>query len=436
MESSFTTIDDADHLSIEYKNIYVINGMFTYLMVENMPIPLSAKTFTDTSGWIPYIKMFKDEDSLNAYVKSLRSIQRVELAALGDNWWYGNIGHALFDGLYPIYLALVKFGYAHQPFVILSDNLDNKSAMAYDVLERFSGKPVIERYKINPREVICFETLVTGTGNAGNRVINETYTLYGRNYNAIRLFKERMLSTYNANFDKPINTIPNVIVINNKRFSDEERNVINSAIEHFKDSVNIRFIDWYHDIPAFEDQMKLIQDVDVQVTGPGTAMMYTPFLKRHAVNVNLGYMEHTHTGGRGNIQIPGTEKDFAFPGWMEQAVCAGADYVNTLYYDRAKYNNLELQPLIEIIERAINLAKSKTLTYDNHNTDAKIFIEYCKHVSNAKQICQHLTGVAYFIELFVNEHPLAAPDHLTNFNLLRAIKDQYRYDRRYEIRLE
>jgi hypothetical protein len=433
MKSSFKTVDDKDNLSIEYKNLYVINGHITYMYLKGTEVPPSVNIFTNTSQWRPILKTFDDENSLNEYISSLQITDRIELAGLGDNWWYGNIGHALFDGLYPIYLAMVKFGYADSPFTLLSDNLDNKLTMSYDIMKRFCGN-IVERYKISHSKIVHIDTLVAGTGRTGNRVINEEYTLYGKKYNGVMLFRNRLLKTYGIKTDKAINGIPKVIIINNKRFSKEERDVINNAVKYFEGSMDIKFVDWYHHFKSFDDQILMFQDVDIQVTGPGTAMMYTPFLKLGAVNINLGYMEKTQTGGRDNIKVPGDTTDYVFPGWMEQCVCAGADYVHTIYYDRSTYNNIEYEPLIDIIKKGVSILYNPSLHHCNHNNDALAFIEYCKRSELARNVCDHLTSIAYFMELFVHEHPLATPKNITNISLLREIKAKYNIDDKYRIR--
>jgi hypothetical protein len=99
------------------------------------------------------------------------------------------------------------------------------------------------------------------------------------------------------------------------------------------------------------------------------------------------------------------------------------------------YNNLEFEPLVSIIDNAISTLKSEEILEIKHNTDALVFKEYCKRVNNSKELCNHLTGIAFFIELFVNEHPQTVPPHLVNVELLRQIKDELGYDRRYEYKI-
>jgi hypothetical protein len=310
--------------------------------------------------------------------------------------------------------------------------------MAYDVITRFSGNHLLEYLKLDRSKVFYFKTLVAGTGMTGNRVMNKEYTLYGeKEYGAVSLFKQRLLRAYNVSIDKPINEKLKIIIIRNKRFNDYEISIIQKLVEHFSQFANIKFIDWYHDYKSFEDQLKELEDVDIHITGPGTGMMYMPFLKNGAVNVNLGYIEHTQTNtSRPNIFVKGSNaKDHLLPGWMEQSVCAAVNNVSTLYYDRASFNYLEIDELTRLIEHAVDLVNKRVIVDNKHNTDALVFKEYCKRVNNADAVCRHLTGIAFFIELFINEHPDAIPSSLVNLELLRQIKDELGYNRKYEIKL-
>ena len=438
MISSYITTDDQEHLSIKYENLYSINGAITYLTTDSTTNPPHVTKFMNMYGWRPTIKIFDTEEQIQEYLNTFENKQEVELSVIGDNLWYGNIGHSLFDSLYPVYLALVKFGHKDSPFVWLVSDWSNKQTMSYDVVTKFSGNLLMEYPHLDKSILIHFKTLVAGTGNTGCTVVNQEYSMYGGKYDAIRLYKERMLNAYNLQINKPINERPKIIIIDNKRYSDYEKSVIDQVINHFQSTADIKYVDWArHYDHVFADQMKELEDTDIYISGPGTGIVYMPFIKEGAVTINLGYMEHTQTNTiRPNIKIEGyPHEDWIFPGWLDQPLCSSVDYVSTLYYDRMNYNNLEFEPLVSIINNAISTLKSEEILEIKHNTDALVFKEYCKRVNNAKDLCNHLTGIAFFIELFVNEHPQTVPPHLVNVELLRQIKDELGYDRRYEYKI-
>jgi hypothetical protein len=422
--SSYELSDD--HLSAKYSNLYIIDGKITYLTTKPIDLPNVSK-WQMWHVWKPEIKLFNSNKELENFVIENQK-GHITLSVVGDNIWYGNIGHALWDGLYAQYLALVKFGYIDDSFVLMCSDWSNKQSMAYDVITKFSRNVLMEHNNLPSNEVIKLDTLVVGALNTGNTVMNKEYTLYGQQYNGMKLFKERMLKSYNIE-KKPTasDKQPKIIIINNKRFSDDEKKVIHQVIDMLKPSANIKFIDWYHDYNSFADQLKELEDVDIHVTGPGTGMMYMPFLKEGAVNINLGYIEKCQSNSmRPNIKIENYDKpEFEFPGWMEQAVCAACADISTLYYDRWNHPELEIYSLFSIILEAMNIIKEGEIRANKHNLDAQVFIEYCKRTDNPEQICQHLTNMALFIELFVNEHPSAISPDFVNLDLLRQIKTEF-----------
>jgi len=137
MMSSYTTADDQEHLSIKYENLYAINGTITYLTTNKNINPPYVTKFMNMYHWRPEIKVFDTEEQIQEYLTTFENKQEVELSVLGDNIWYGNMGHALWDGFYPLYLSLLKFKYKNENFVYLTSDWHNKQIMAYDAITKF-----------------------------------------------------------------------------------------------------------------------------------------------------------------------------------------------------------------------------------------------------------------------------------------------------------
>jgi hypothetical protein len=439
MISSYVTIDNGT--SVEYKNLYSIHGTIYFLAVGDVDLPY-VKKFTITYDWQPKVMKFDSEEELNAYIQNLQNMKTVDLSILSDNLWYGNVGHGLFDVLYPIYLSMLKFGYADEPFTFLSTDWTWRENMMYDTIKLFTKQDLLEYTNLDKGITYHFKTLVAGTDIAGNRVQNKEVFLYGKQWDGIQQFKKRILGVHNIAIDKPINDVPNVIIINNKRFNKQDLEVINDVVRQMSTVCSIKFVDWERDYRGsnssrFMDQMKDFQDVDIQVTAPGTGMMYVPLMKKGAVNVNIGFIEHTQTNGvRGNLKIlESKHPDHLVPAYMEQPICAGTYYVTSLYYDRYKYNNLDTQPLMDIINQAIQVIKSGEIIEGNVGKDGDVFREYCKRAQDGDALCKFLTEASLHVEFFVNEHPYAMIP-TTDLNLLRLIKNELKYDRSYEIHLD
>jgi hypothetical protein len=426
MKSSHLVSDSSKNLTINYQNLYVIDGKIKYLATDGCLNLHSANKWLNIHTWKPEILYFKSENDLDSYVKSI-SFDEINLAVLSDNYFHGNVGHALWDGFYGAYLGALKFGYENENMHYFSTEFKNKKTLAYEIAKKFFGETEIINYQaLDRNKCIKIKNLIVGIGTASNLVMTPEYKLYGKQYDGVEKFKKRMYNRFEIECDKPLTK--KAIVINNKRYNSHERQVINSIIDEFKNKIDIKFIDWSN-YPSFHEQLKELADVDIHISGPGTGMMYMPFLKKGAVNINLGYMERTQTNSaRPNIFINNCKyEDYIFPGWMEQSVCAGADHVSTLYYDRYNHNTLEFEPLVELIIKSIDLINKGIILENNLNTDAQIFVEYCESSGHSEKICQHLTNIAFFIEMFVAEHPAAIAPSFVNLKLLRSIKEKYSY---------
>ena len=107
-------------------------------------------------------------------------------------FWVHNIGHCLFDMLYPVYVSMVRAGYENEDFNVITSSIDGKQSFGYKAIEKFSGRKIIESSETN--EVYKIKKLVCGTLGVGNVVMGKNPIMYGQNeYGSMTLFKERMM---------------------------------------------------------------------------------------------------------------------------------------------------------------------------------------------------------------------------------------------------
>lgn len=419
-----------DTLSIKYNNIFLKQGIFYYLTTNQTSLPLVNK-WKHTYSWHPVVKVFESETDILQFIESPYST--IDFALYGDILWYGNIGHALYDDLYPLYVALLRFGLDNQDFVLVAQEHLNKLTLFHEVLLRFAKYDAINLYDHPPTLI---KTLVAGNGNVGSTAISKDYTIGGREYDGLRKFRNRIYESFSVNQEFTRDKI-RISIIDNKRYSPQERLVLKQIVDHFSTNysdVIIDYVDWSK-FPNFEEQLKKIREIDIHVSGPGTGMMYAPFLRDGAANINLGYMEHSQTNGsRPNIYINDcVVQDFIFPGWMEQGVCNGmGNYVSTLYYDRYTHPEIEFDSLKKNVYDAIELVRTNTIQSDNLHLDAKIFVEYCKRCKNPDEVCRFLADKAFFVELLICEHPYAVNNNIIDIDLLRYIKREMNYNFKYD----
>lgn len=429
--------------SYKFNNVIVTKHSLLFLTVTDIDIPkiLQFPWYCPDKFYSKQvnlylevdIKQFKSLEKLEAFKKTLNISRDIQTAVISENIWYQNIGHALFDGIYPQYLSMIKFGLIQDDYVQICHGWSDKGAKATEFLEKFSGNDILDLNTMDNPVLLC-DTLIAGCGDketlAGNRVVNKEYMVYGqKEYNAMTLFKNRCFSRFGLEINKPINKKPKVIIIDNKRYSDQDKIILNQLIKNYQNKIDIKYIHW-GSYSSFYDQMLEYQDVDIQISGPGTGMNYLPFMKKGAVNINLGYMQGTKSGFKKEFYaIPNQNTDFQFPSWMEQPLAAAADYTSSLYYDRYNHNELKLNVLSDILDKAIETLHNPT--ENNWNTDALIFKEYCQKSNDADHACYHMTNLhSTFIESFINEHPSDITTR-TNLHLLRKIKEKYSYGNKY-----
>lgn len=414
--SSYSTIGSTAELSVKYNNLYVIDGRIVYVAKENINLP-SANKFMNSYGWKPDVYIGDPPKVSNS----------IDLAIIGDCHWYGNIGHALWTGLYPIYTALCKFNLHNEVFDYFTTELNNHNTTSYPAIKKFIGGNIHDysNIKIGATHI---NTLVAGTGSAGDNVMRPDYTMYGMEYDALRKFVSRMYRHHNIPTKNRSEL--KIIWIDNKRYTDSDRDII----KRITSERNIEYVE-FSKVGGFYEHLQLYKDVDIQITAPGTAMIYLPFMKNGSINVNLGHMERPQKNtARPNIYIHNYAYDnYQFPAYMEQSLCNACYWTSTIYYDRYTYNHLEYEQLNSVIDKAINMWEKEIRLISHHNIDAQIFTDYCSKVDHAWDLCNYLTGKGFYIEFFVNEHPYAIPEY-ADLELLRDIKNTKKYNREYEYR--
>ncbi|CAF4425964.1 unnamed protein product, partial [Adineta steineri] len=135
---------------------------------------------------------------LEIFVRNIPNPRRIAYVTLYFGQpWHHNIGHALFDGLYSAYVALIRFSPRHlHPFRILAGIGECKDCWSEDVYGRFGGLGIIKQSvlnKLSKGRWFIFEEIVMGSGTVCQRCIQPNLQLPGGvELNASRLFRDRM----------------------------------------------------------------------------------------------------------------------------------------------------------------------------------------------------------------------------------------------------
>jgi hypothetical protein len=126
-ESAATTwrcTGEGDSRSCLFKNLYYQwmpafgKGEFQMLLKKGTELQnVQVKRADKYEGfWSPQAVFFEDEKEIQDYVASRALLDQPGLSLAFNPLFHHNIGHALFDGLYPAYMALVRLGLQDKDF--------------------------------------------------------------------------------------------------------------------------------------------------------------------------------------------------------------------------------------------------------------------------------------------------------------------------------
>jgi len=121
VESSVRCRGEAHNRSCLFHNLYFAQGRFVMFVLQarSHGMGRDIKVMRQnkyTRAWQPAVKKFRRLEGLAAHV-ARHTLEELRGLSLHFNpMFHHNIGHALFDGLYPAFLALMKFGRQDDPF--------------------------------------------------------------------------------------------------------------------------------------------------------------------------------------------------------------------------------------------------------------------------------------------------------------------------------
>jgi hypothetical protein len=361
--SNYTEKELENICHVKYENIYYIDSKFYYFTTEQN-IKKKIKKIKTLGGpehtnkineneyiFFPIIKNFKDKNDLKKYVNIIENLKEItEPTIYVSHYYEHNIGHGLYDTLYPLYLCYLNF----------YKNCDNdKINIFLNILKVNSWKMpqnylptrewVLNVFKdfCNGGEIykkkeiknnIKFKVFLVGSNKAGISSTNKNGVMPGKTINAIEKFRDRFYKIYNIIKIKKEKL--NIIIIDSHRYSKVEKSNLLKIVEYYNKEYNINYINW-KDIPNFKEQLQIISETDIHISGCGTSMMNFLFLKDNSVHINLG------TGYYGSKKISTL---------METNICLLSNKIYCDFYNIYDYNEILYEKLkINIDKNASNL---------------------------------------------------------------------------------
>jgi len=468
-ETKIKCIGSLYNQSCLFENLYYVDSAFTILTVNGIQLPpysvrTNAFVLTDTKL---KKRVFNSYNDLQKFVRDVIQPKVIPSVTLYFGQpWHDNIGHALFDGLYPAYLSLIRFSPRHlYPFRILAGIDDCNDCWSEDVYSRFAGLGILKHKVLNKMSKgkwFIFDELIMGSGTMCQRCTQPNLQLPGGiELDGSRLFRDRMYQQHG--FISPIKRIKSssegrnsndlllAYVIDNKRFTFNDKKQINDAIDEINSYTNMQlsktnntlknlecplirvFYLHYNQVKAtqnfnaiqinvtstydsrspiyelidnnFMAQLKILHKSDIHIVGPGTGQMYQTFLSDGSVNINLG-----------GIRPWGLENTKeAYTSYLEQHMTSGTPYIKGLYYPiNERTKGIKKDQVIQLIRHAGQIIlEGFSLPInprENLASDGQLFVEMCE---KDKNFCSLVTRrspninfncLDIWIEDFVHEH--------------------------------
>ena len=361
-----------------YKHLYVVDGTPT-LFVTSEGAQHEAKEVTAMLNRDDFIGQFRPRVIEVVSAESLCATHCIrlhdDLSVLGD-FWLGNIGHALFDSLYSVFVSLIEHSNRHlTPFRLINTHTRRgASPFVEGVIGQapplgmvyadafFTDNPEFDTHLMRELLIPNFARCISC---ASDREPIHFGMDMGHDLDALRLLREHVRSRFGmppspprssrtARSDAPLNTI----AIDNKRFSDHDRHALSTALEISGPRIQGAVIRW-EGMP-FRDQLHTLSNTRIHLSGVGTACVNQPFLPDGAIHINLGACERYPYQNNLFARLFRSEAyTTPIPSYMEQALVAATPYHRALYYPLDELcNGLTTPRLRTLLKEAARLHDS------------------------------------------------------------------------------
>ncbi len=353
-----------------YQNIYFIQGN-PVLVFQTAP---SAHSFENMLNRDDFGHHFRPTILVSPVVKELCSAYCIRLyddVSVMSDIWLGNIGHALFDSVYAIFVGLIEQAMHLEPFrVINARSQRDDIPWIHDIVDKIAPLGMVRSsaffYQQGVDVIHLRKLLVPDFARCISCTTSDSFygMPMGYELDAFRLLRQHLLVRFSLPPTPPRlmgnNTI-RAIAVHNKRFTHSDYLALTRAFEDVSPSIVGRLVDW-RDL-GFRDQLRLLSATHIHLSAPGTGMLYQPFLPDGAVHVNLGacslwpyqssvwgtLLSHVYAGYADPI-----------PGYMEQSMVASTPYHRALYYPLQEVcGGLQRERLHSLITDAARIYKSQ-----------------------------------------------------------------------------
>ena len=146
-----------------------------------------------------------------------------------------------------------------------------------------------------------------------------------------------------------------------------------------KENYEVNFIDWKK-YPNFKEQLKIMNNCDIHISGAGTSMLNFPFLNDNSVHINLGVKHFS-------------ESHLHRPSLMETNICLLSNNIYCEFYNIYKHKEILYKETKILLERNIHNLKNKIYLKSLLPDYIKKWQSLCKkHPEKTHELILHLCG--------------------------------------------
>eukprot|EP00045_Choanoeca_perplexa_P005975 m.50116 g.50116 ORF g.50116 m.50116 type:complete len:651 (-) comp13394_c0_seq1:148-2100(-) len=356
--------------SCMYENMFYGNQDFFTIQLGK-PLPPLDQLKVNTKGkfgsqtWVPKREFAGNAAEARKRIQSKdgRIIVCPHTTLHFGTMFSNNPGHGLWDGLYPAFLAAIRFGYAATPLRLVptldawkGDCAPGKTmaCQAKLIMEQFGGRGLIRHPVLKAHKAagvpVYFERFIVGSGQMAQRWTQTDMSIPGgRSLDGMRRYRDRMFWSHNMTYrpwvPKRTNRAVRAFIVDNKRYSSSDKAAMKLAVDTLKiEGIDVVQMSWASYWP-FAKQLEVLGSSDIYITGPGTGMMLAPFMPDGSVVINL--LSQRKCYGR------------TWPHPMEEYILEGSPHLRALYYNgKERLTGFTANGLMGLIRRAVNLTRT------------------------------------------------------------------------------
>jgi len=276
-----------------YKNLYFIRGAPTLYFTT---VQQDESFFETMKNRDDFAERFRPTTAVFSSASEVCRSHCIrfhnDLSVLGD-FWFGNIGHALFDSFYSVFVGVLEHRHTSPFRMINTQDPNGGTAFIESIIQRaaplgmvyardfFSSDAGFDTYALQEALVPNFARCISCITDHFYYGIDMGYEL-----DAFRRLREHML----VRFQLPPSTrgtssVLRAITISNKRFTHDDRLALTRALADAQ-GITGKWVDWA--TMDFRTQLLTLSETHIHISGPGTALVNQPFLPDGSVHINLG----------------------------------------------------------------------------------------------------------------------------------------------------